>query len=82
MNNTYIVIAVIAVILMMLYINDINNKLKALDDREHLSKTPKNNKLFSGAQIAIIVVILVVIMAIIGGVFIFANKSSAVSTEY
>jgi hypothetical protein len=77
MNNTYIVIAVITVILMILYINDINNKLKALDDKEHLSKGSTRTRVLSETQLIIMITAIVLIAVIMGITFFFKNKSIA-----
>ena len=82
MNCNYINILFIIIIisLIILYINDINDKLDILDDKEHLSQTQK--KKFSGKQIAIITVVVILITFIPLGLFIlFSMKKSSIPLE-
>jgi hypothetical protein len=79
MENIHIIGAIVTIVIIILYVNDINNKAKLLDDREHLSE---DKKLFSKTQIAVIVGIVFIVPAtIIGVLFFFANKSSVKPIE-
>lgn len=81
MNNINIIFIIIIISLVVLYVNDINNKLDVLDDKEHLSDTPKK-KVFSGKQIAIIAVVSILVIAIPTGIFLlWSMKHSVVPLE-